>query len=33
MKREVQMPLFSFVSVSTATNNFSAANKFGDGGF
>jgi hypothetical protein len=32
-KREVQMPLFSFASVSTATNNFSTANKLGEGGF
>jgi hypothetical protein len=27
------MPLFSFVSVSVATDNFSAANKLGEGGF
>jgi hypothetical protein len=27
------MPLFSFASVSTATDNFSAANKLGEGGF
>jgi hypothetical protein len=32
-KREVQMPLFSFASVSTATDNFSIANKLGEGGF
>lgn len=32
-KREVQMPLFSFGSVSAATNNFSTANKLGEGGF
>ena len=31
--REVQMPLFSFGSVSAATHNFSAANKLGEGGF
>jgi hypothetical protein len=31
--REVQMPLFSFASVSAATNNFSPANKLGEGGF
>jgi hypothetical protein len=32
-KREVQMPLFSFASVSTATDNFSTANKLGEDGF
>jgi hypothetical protein len=32
-KREVQMPIFSFASVSAATDNFSAANKLGEGGF
>ena len=32
-KREVQMPLFSFASVTIATDNFSAANKLGEGGF
>jgi hypothetical protein len=31
-KREVQMPLFSFASVSTATDNFSTANKLGEDG-
>jgi hypothetical protein len=31
--REVQMPLFSFASVSIATDNFSTANKLGEGGF
>ncbi len=30
---EVQMPLFSFASVSAATDNFSSANKLGEGGF
>lgn len=28
-----QFPLFSFSSVSSATGNFSAANKLGEGGF
>ena len=33
-KKEVdQLPLFSFFSVSTATNKFSDANKLGEGGF
>ncbi|XP_062170588.1 G-type lectin S-receptor-like serine/threonine-protein kinase B120 [Alnus glutinosa] len=32
-KREVPMPLFNFASVSAATNNFSATNKLGEGGF
>jgi hypothetical protein len=32
-KREVQMPLFSFASISTATDNFSIAKKLGEGGF
>ncbi|XP_059442193.1 G-type lectin S-receptor-like serine/threonine-protein kinase SD1-13 [Corylus avellana] len=32
-KRQVQMPLFSFASVSAATDNFSATNKLGEGGF
>ena len=32
-KQEVKMPLFSFKSVSTATDNFSDANKLGEGGF
>jgi hypothetical protein len=32
-KREVEMPLFSFTSISAATDNFSDANKLGEGGF
>ena len=33
-KKEVdRLPLFSFSSVSTATNKFSDANKLGEGGF
>ncbi|KAF7822789.1 G-type lectin S-receptor-like serine/threonine-protein kinase [Senna tora] len=32
-KREVKLPLFSFASVSAATDNFSIANKLGEGGF
>ncbi|KAL9462982.1 hypothetical protein AB3S75_000898 [Citrus x aurantiifolia] len=33
-KKEVdQLPLFSFSSVSTATNKFSDANRLGEGGF
>ena len=32
-KREVEMPLFSFASISAATDNFSDANKLGEGGF
>uniref|UniRef100_A0A2N9H5Z0 non-specific serine/threonine protein kinase n=1 Tax=Fagus sylvatica TaxID=28930 RepID=A0A2N9H5Z0_FAGSY len=32
-KHEVKMPLFSFKSVSAATDNFSDANKLGEGGF
>ncbi|KAJ1379404.1 putative serine/threonine-protein kinase [Sesbania bispinosa] len=32
-KKEVKLPLFSFGSVSAATNNFSDANKLGEGGF
>ncbi|XVF70459.1 hypothetical protein PTKIN_Ptkin11bG0163300 [Pterospermum kingtungense] len=31
--REAKLPLFSFSSVSAATNNFSATNKIGEGGF
>ncbi|GMI63694.1 receptor kinase 1 [Hibiscus trionum] len=32
-EKEVEMPLFSFSSVSTATDNFSFSNKLGEGGF
>ncbi|OIW06133.1 hypothetical protein TanjilG_29889 [Lupinus angustifolius] len=32
-KREVKLPFFSFTSVSAATDNFSAENKLGEGGF
>ena len=32
-KKEVDIPLFSFSSVSAATNNFSVSNKLGEGGF
>ena len=32
-KKEVKMPLFSFASVSPATDNFSDTNKLGEGGF
>ncbi|KAM3693816.1 hypothetical protein ACJW31_07G012900 [Castanea mollissima] len=32
-KKEFKMPLFSFTSVSAATDNFSDANKLGEGGF
>ena len=33
-RKEVdQLPLFSFSSVSTATNKFSDANRLGEGGF
>jgi hypothetical protein len=32
-RKEVKLPLFSFVSVSMATNNFSDTNKLGEGGF
>uniref|UniRef100_A0A7N2M8I7 non-specific serine/threonine protein kinase n=1 Tax=Quercus lobata TaxID=97700 RepID=A0A7N2M8I7_QUELO len=32
-KKEVKMPLFSLKSVSAATDNFSDANKLGEGGF
>ena len=31
--KEMELPLFSFSSVSTATNDFSATNKLGEGGF
>ncbi|GLT52413.1 hypothetical protein SLA2020_257580 [Shorea laevis] len=32
-KKEVEIPLFNFSSVSAATNNFSSSNKLGEGGF
>jgi hypothetical protein len=32
-KKDAELPLFSYESVSSATNNFSAANKLGEGGF
>ena len=32
-EKEVKMPLFSLKSVSAATDNFSDANKLGEGGF
>ncbi|XP_058210008.1 uncharacterized protein LOC131322632 [Rhododendron vialii] len=32
-KKEVDLPLFSFASVSAATDDFSDANKLGEGGF
>ena len=32
-KKDVELPLFSYESVSAITNNFSAANKLGEGGF
>ena len=31
--KEMELLLFSFSSVSTATDNFAALNKFGEGGF
>ena len=31
--KEMELPLFSFSSVSAATNNFTASNKLGEGGF
>ena len=31
--KEVDLPMFSFTSVSAATNNFSIENKLGEGGF
>ncbi|KAK7342635.1 hypothetical protein VNO80_25591 [Phaseolus coccineus] len=33
VKKEVKLPLFSFQSVAAATDNFSHANKLGEGGF
>ncbi|GLT64153.1 hypothetical protein SLA2020_366630 [Shorea laevis] len=32
-KKDAELPLFSYESVSAATNNFSTANKLGEGGF
>ncbi|KAM7530737.1 hypothetical protein LguiB_034147 [Lonicera macranthoides] len=32
-KKVLELPMFSFSSISTATNKFSAANKLGEGGF
>jgi hypothetical protein len=32
-RKEVKLPLFSFASVSMATDNFSDTNKLGEGGF
>ena len=32
-KKDAELPLFSYESVSAATDNFSAANKLGEGGF
>lgn len=32
-EKDVELPLFSYESVSAATNNFSAMNKLGEGGF
>ncbi|XP_059658866.1 receptor-like serine/threonine-protein kinase SD1-8 [Cornus florida] len=32
-KKDVELPFFSFASVSAATGNFSATNKLGEGGF
>lgn len=32
-KKDVELPLFSYESVSAATDNFSIANKLGEGGF
>ncbi|GLU23477.1 hypothetical protein SLE2022_394770 [Rubroshorea leprosula] len=32
-KKEVEIPVFNFSSVSAATNNFSSSNKLGEGGF
>lgn len=32
-KNDFDLPLFSYASVSAATNNFSASNKLGEGGF
>jgi hypothetical protein len=32
-KKDAELPLFSYESVSAATENFSTANKLGEGGF
>ena len=32
-KKEVDLPMFCFASVSAATNNFSVESKLGEGGF
>ena len=32
-KKEVDLPMFSFASVSASTNNFCIENKLGEGGF
>jgi len=32
-ENDSELPLFSYESVSTATNNFSAINKLGEGGY
>jgi hypothetical protein len=32
-KKDAELPLFSYESVSAAIDNFSAANKLGEGGF
>lgn len=32
-KKVLELPMFSFSSISTATNKFSTANKLGEGGF
>jgi hypothetical protein len=32
-KKDVKLPLFSYKSILAATNNFSAVNKLGEGGF
>jgi hypothetical protein len=32
-EKDFELPLFSYESVSTATNNFSAVNKLGEGGY
>jgi hypothetical protein len=32
-KKDAELPLFSYESILAATNNFSAVNKLGEGGF